>query len=245
MENDWMRGMTDTVIQVSILDALLASRFDGCMSCGELMELGDLGIGTFDRMDGEMIVADGIMYQVKADGKVYTPDPDTSTPFATICRFRQDLTWTLSEPTDREALEAMIDERASNPNVFCAIRVKGSFSYMKTHALRIQSKPYPPVADVVTACLQFQMEDVSGTIVGFRCPPFVRGINDPGYHLHFVSDDETRGGHVLEFVMDHGECGIDICDNHLVILPEGAAALADIDLSKDLVKEFREALSHR
>ena len=72
--------MIDTVTQVSILDALLASRFDGCLSCGELLKLGDLGIGTFDRMDGEMIVVDGAIYQVKADGEVYTPDPDTSTP---------------------------------------------------------------------------------------------------------------------------------------------------------------------
>ena len=245
MENDWMRSMTDTVIQVSILDALLASKFDGCLSCGDLMKLGDLGIGTFDRMDGEMIVADGRMYQVKADGKVYTPDPGTSTPFATICRFREDLAWTLSAPIDGVALERMIDEKAPNRNVFCAVRVEGSFSYMKTHALRVQSKPYAPVAEVVTACPQFEMRDVSGTIVGFRCPPFVRGINDPGYHLHFVSDDETRGGHVLEFVMDRGECGIDICENHLVILPDAAAALADIDLSKDLVGEFKEALSSR
>ena len=73
MEND---GMTDTVTQVSILVALLARRFDGCLPCGELLKHGDLGTGTFDRMDGEMILLDGCMYQVKADGKVYTPDPD-------------------------------------------------------------------------------------------------------------------------------------------------------------------------
>ena len=239
-----MRNMTDTVTQVSILDALLASRFDGCLSCGELLKRGDLGIGTFDRMDGEMIVVDGRIFQVKADGKVYTPDPETTTPFATICRFAPDLTWTVSEPTAGDAVKTMIDEKASNPNVFCAVRVEGVFSHMRTHALPVQSKPYPPVAEVVTACPQFEMDGVSGTIVGFRCPPFVKGINDPGYHLHFISDDKTKGGHVREFVMDRGECSVDICSNHLVILPEDAAALADVDLSKDLVKEFEEALSH-
>jgi len=237
--------MTDTVTQVSILDALFASRFDGCLSCGELLKHGDLGIGTFDRMDGEMIVVDGSIYQVKADGKVHTPDPDTSTPFATVCHFRPDLTWAVSEPIDGAGMEKMIDEKAPNQNVFCAIRVEGSFSYMKTHALPVQSKPYPPVAEVVTACPQFEMKGVSGTIVGFRCPPFVRGINDPGYHLHFVSDDKTQGGHVREFVMDRGTCEIDICSQHLVILPEDAAALVDLDLSKDMVKEFEEALSKK
>ena len=112
MKNDWM---TDTITQVSILDALLASRFDGCLLCGELLKYGDHGIGTFDRMDGEMIVVDGCMYQVKADGKVYTPDPDNRTPFATVCRFRPKQTWTLSEPIDMDAMEKMIDEKASKP----------------------------------------------------------------------------------------------------------------------------------
>lgn len=235
--------MADTVTQVSILNALLASRFDGCLPCRELLEYGDLGIGTFDRMEGEMVMVDGSIYQVKADGRVYTPDLDNRTPFATVCRFRPDETWTLSESTNLEALEKVIDAKAANANVFCAVRVEGSFSYMKTHALQIQSMPYPPTAEVVRACVQFEMNDVSGTIVGFRGPPYVKGINDTGYHLHFLSDDKTQGGHILEFVMDRGTCAINICSNHVVILPEHGAALAGIDMSRDLVDEFHEALS--
>lgn len=240
MKNHWT---TDTVTQVSILDALLASQFDGCLPCGELLEHGDLGIGTFDRMDGEMVIVDGNIYQVKADGKVYTPDPDNRTPFATVCRFRPDETWTHSEPINLEAMKKAIDEKASNQNVFCAIRVDGLFSYMNTHALRMQSKPYPPTAEVVKAVAQFEMKDVSGTIVGFRAPPYVKGIGDPGYHLHFLSDDKTQGGHIRTFEMDRGTCSIDICSNLFVILPEDGAALAGLDLRKDLVKEFIEALS--
>jgi acetolactate decarboxylase len=235
--------MTNTVTQVSILDALLASQFDGCLPSRELLEQGDLGIGTFDRMNGEMVIMDGTIYQVKADGKVYTPDPENRTPFATVCHFRPDETWSLTGPIDLEAMEKVIDEKAVNQNVFCAIRVDGSFSYMKTHALQEQSRPYPPTAEVVRACVQFEMKDVSGTIVGFRAPPYLKGINDPGYHLHFLSDDRTQGGHVREFVMDRGTCAIDICGNHLVILPEDGAALAGVDLSGDLVTEFEQALS--
>jgi len=233
-----MSSMTNTVTQVSILDTLLASRFDGCLPCSELLKYGDHGTGTYDRMDGEMILIDGSLYQVKADGRVYTPDPETLTPFATVCIFRSDQTWTISESVDSEALQKKIDEKASNPNVFCAIRVEGSFSYMKTHVLPIQSKPYPPTAEVIRSCPQFEMKDVSGTIVGFRCPPYIRGINDVGYHLHFLSDDKTQGGHILEFIMDQGTYAIDICSNHLVLLPDDGAVLAGLDLTKDLVKEF-------
>jgi acetolactate decarboxylase len=243
MENDWMRSMTDTVTQVSILDVLLARRFDGRLPCCELLKYGDFGIGTYDRMDGEMIVVDGSLYQARADGKVYSPDPDNRTPFATVCRFQPDQTWTLNEPVNLETLKEEIDKKASNQNVFVAIRVEGTFSYMKTHALQIQSKPYPPTAEVVKGCVKREMKSVSGTIIGFRSPPYVRGIGDPGYHLHFLSDDKTQGGHVLALDMDRGDCAIDICSNFHVMLPEDGAALAGIDLSKDLVKEFHEALS--
>ena len=235
--------MTDTVTQVSILDALLAGQFDGCLPCSELLAYGDLGIGTYDGMDGEMIVVDGSLYQARADGKVYTPDPDNRTPFATVCRFRPDQTWPVTEPTHLEAMKQMIDERALNQNVFCAVRLTGSFSSMTTHALQRQSKPYPPTADVVKACVQRDIQDVSGTIVGFRSPPYVRGIGDPGYHLHFLSDDRAQGGHVLAFVMNRGACAIDICSNLFLILPEQGASLDGMDLGKDLVKEFEDALA--
>jgi acetolactate decarboxylase len=239
MKNDWM---ADTVTQVSILDALLASRFDGCLPCRELLEHGDLGIGTFDRMEGELIIVDGRIYQAKADGKVYEPNPDNRTPFAMVARFRADDTWKLSGPIDLDALKKAIDERAPNQNVFCAVRVEGSFSYMKTHALRMQSKPYPPTAQVVKSVARFEAKDVSGTIVGFRAPPYVKGISDTGYHLHFLSDDKTQGGHLLGFVLEQGTCSIDLYSNHLVLLPDAGASLAGIDLSKDLVEEFHEAL---
>jgi acetolactate decarboxylase len=243
VSNDWMLNMTDTLSQVSILDALLARKFDGVLPCRELLKYGDFGIGTYDRMDGEMMLVNGTFYQAKGDGKVYHPDLDNRTPFASVCRFQPQKTWALSESSDVDAMKREIDEKVPNQNIFVAVRVEGAFSYMKTHALQIQSRPYPPTADVVKGCVQSQARDVSGTIIGFRSPPYVRGIGDPGYHLHFLSEDRMRGGHVLAFDMVKGECAIDICSNYHVMLPEEGAALAGVDLGKDLVKEFHDALA--
>jgi acetolactate decarboxylase len=236
--------LTGTVSQVGILNAIIASQLDGHLPCGELLRYGDLGIGSYDRMDGEMIIVDGAMYQAKSDGKVYTPDPANRTPFAVVCPFRPDQEWTITEPKDLEAAQKMIDVKAPNQNVFCAVRVHGTFSYMHTHALPLQSKPYPPPAEMIRTVPQFEMKNVSGTVVGFRAPPYVREVNDPGYHLHFISDDKTQGGHVRGFVMDRGVCAIEICSNHLVILPENGDSLAGVDLSRDLVKEFLDEVSH-
>jgi len=243
MKNEGIPSMPDTVVQVSILDALLARKFDGSLPCRELLKYGDFGIGTYDRMDGEMIVLDGILYQARTDGKVHSPDPDNRTPFATVCRFDPDETWTLEEFIDLAALKNEIDEHALNQNVFVAIRVDGVFPYMKTQTLQKQSKPYPPTVEVVKSCVKREMENISGTIVGFRSPGYVRGIGDPGFHLHFLSDDRKQGGHILECNMERGVCAVDICCNFHVILPENGSALADIDLSVDLVEEFHKALT--
>lgn len=240
------REATGTVTQVSILNALLASRFDGCLPCRDLLQYGDLGIGTFDRMDGEMVLVDGTIYQVRSDGRVYQPDPTNRTPFATVCRFHADETFDLTEPTDVPTLERLIDEKIGNPNVFCAVRIEGAFSFMRTHALQQQSKPYPPTVDVVRGCVRFEMSRVAGTVVGFRGPPYVKGVSDMGYHLHFISEDKTQGGHVLEFTMERGTCSIQALSNHSVILPDDGAAIAGIDMSRDLVEEFHAALAaHR
>lgn len=234
---------THTVTQVSTLNALLAGRFDGLLACSELPLHGDIGIGTFDQMDGELIMLDGTVFQGMPGGKVHRPDPDNRVPFATVCRFEPEQSWTLDQPVDYDALDKAIDARATNPNVFCAIRVEGRFSFMKTHALQKQSKPYPPTAEVVKGCVRTELRNVSGTIVGFRGVPWVRGINDTGYHLHFLTDDRTQGGHVLEFTMDSGTCAISTCNNHVILLPEKGAVLDGIDMNRDLVGEFHDALA--
>ena len=43
-----------------------------------------------------------------------------------------------------------------------------------------------------------------GTIVGFFTPELFHGAASGGFHLHFISDDETFGGHVLDFELADG-----------------------------------------
>src|SRR5512137_1292807 len=65
-------GDREVLYQVSTIDALMQGVFDGVEPVAELKKHGDFGIGTFDALDGEMIVLDGIVYQAKADGHIYT-----------------------------------------------------------------------------------------------------------------------------------------------------------------------------
>ena len=43
------------------------------------------------------------------------------------------------------------------------------------------------------------MENVGGTLFGFWSPAFSGGFRVPGFHLHFLSEDRSQGGHVMEF----------------------------------------------
>jgi len=228
--------------QVSTIDAILAGTYDGTMTCSDLTRHGDFGIGTFDRLDGEMVILDGAVYQVRDDGKVYCPDAAVKTPFAAVVPFARDITQRLPAGTGFASLQEIIDRAAPNRNLFAAVRVRGSFRWMKTRSVPAQSKPYPPLVEVTKTQAVFDLQDVTGTIVGFRSPPYVKGINVPGYHLHFITDDLQAGGHILDFELTEGVADIDLCNRFLLILPEddrfGAVNLG-VDRSEELEQAER------
>ena len=231
-------GPVDTITQVSTIDALLAGAYDSDITCGDVMEHGDFGLGTFEHLDGEMVLLDGRLYQVKADGRVYTPPVSTPTPFAAACRFQPERSLAIEAATDFAGLEDLIDAAAPNLNLFCAIRVDGRFARVKTRSVPAQTKPYPPLAEVVKHQPEFEITDVEGTLVGFRCPAYVKGINVPGYHLHFLTADRSRGGHVLELEITEGAASLDICHRLLIILPREDGSFAATDLTQDRTGEL-------
>ncbi|NLX27034.1 MAG: acetolactate decarboxylase [Lentisphaerae bacterium] len=230
----------NTVYQISTIDALLAGVYDGHLSCEELVEHGDFGIGTFDRLNGEMLVLDGEVFQVKADGKIYRPALSETTPFATVCQFDLDRSFPVDSEMDFDGLKALLDQQFSNQNLFYAIKLTGTFSAMKTRSVPAQQKPYPPLSEVTKTQPEFEIGNVSGTIVGFRCPPYVDGINVAGYHLHFLSDDQTQGGHILSFTLKEGTCEVDELNLLELNLPKDAEMFAEIDLSQDRSAELQQ-----
>jgi len=233
----WMVGCAspvanNTLYQTSTIDALLAGVYDGDKTLEEVAAHGDLGLGTFQHLDGEMIFLDGDFYQVKVDGRVYRPDLKGKTPFAAVCDFTPEKAFAVIEGTDMTGLEAIIDRQSPNLNQFCAIRMEGHFKTMKTRSVPAQKKPYPPLKEVAKKQAVFHMENVAGTIIGFRSPPFVKGVGVPGYHLHFISQDRSRGGHILAFEVVTGTAQVDVLNRFVMELPD-TEAFATVDLSPD------------
>ena len=186
-------GSNDAVFQVSTLSALFRGVYDGAMTCGELKKRGDFGIGTLEGLDGEMVILDGKVYQAKVDGNVLTVGDEALTPFAVVAFFAADNKLSLESIDNFDSLQQNLEKVLSTRNIFYAFRIDGTFSYIKTRSVPKQEKPYRPVVQTVR-----ETEDIKGTMVGFWCPGYARGINAPGFHFHFISDDRRIGGHVLD-----------------------------------------------
>ncbi len=228
---------TDVIYQISTIDALLAGMYEGDITVAELKQHGDLGLGTFNDLDGEMVLLDGIVYQVKADGVAYRVKDSVKTPFATVTKFENDISGTTHREMNNTELNRYIGTLMPSRNLMYAIRIDGDFSYMKTRSVPAQEKPYPRLAEVTKDQPTFEFENVSGTIVGFWLPEYVGNVNVPGYHLHFINSNGSAGGHVLEYMIRSGNIEIDITDGFYLQFPATADFLY-ADLSEDLTEEL-------
>ncbi len=224
-----------TITQVSTYDALLNGVFDGSITLEKLLSHGDFGIGTYHAIDGELILLDGIFYQVKDDGKVYAPAMNLTTPFAVAAKFKKEMSAKVEGGADYPALEKILTNAGANQNLFWAIKMKGRFSKIKLRSPSAQKKPYPTLLEVVKTQAIFNLENIAGTFVGFRSPIYMRGgLGAPGYHFHFLSEDLTAGGHVLAFTLAEGTTAeIALYSQCLLILPEHDKTFSQIDFSVD------------
>jgi len=225
------------VFQLSTINAVLEGVYDGDMSYGQLKEHGDFGIGTFNGLDGEMIAFDGAFWQIRGDGRASPVSDDTLTPFATVLFFAPKFEEEIARPISLDGLKRFIDTRVSSNNLFCAVRVDGTFTSVHTRSIPRQSKPYPPLVEITENQPEFDFENVEGTIIGFRFPDFAGGMNMPGYHLHFLTRDTRGGGHLLAMELDHGRIAIDEESDFHIELP------SDPDfLTTDLTGDHRDDL---
>ncbi len=212
-------GDRETMFQVATLDGLMAGLYDGSWTFNQLKSHGDFGVGTFDKLDGEMIALDGKFYRVAVDGKVNLVPGKETTPFSCITFFDKDGTIDIPAGTDFKSLPALLDSKLPTTNVYQAIRIDGEFTYMKTRSVPAQAKPYPPLAEVTKKQAVFEFSNVTGTIVGIRGPYYVKGANLPGYHFHFITKDRKAGGHVLDLTIGTVKATYDETRNYTVIVP--------------------------
>jgi len=226
--HDGARGLHDDhekaqeFFQSSMVSALLQGVYEGEMTFAELARHGDFGLGTFNALDGEMVCLDGDFYQLRSDGKAYEVGPEWKTPFASVMFFEAEVERAIDQPMSKSAFEELLARLAPKKNGFYAIRLDGLFSQMKVRSVPRQTKPYPPLLEVVKNQPVFEFENIRGSLIGFRLPDYTVGINVPGYHLHFIDDARTCGGHMTGFTFEAGKLQLDHTINLHLEIPEAS-----------------------
>ena len=215
------RGADDEIFQASTISALLDGRFDGDLSFAELAGHGDLGLGTLNGLDGEMIAIDGRFFRADADGCVSEIAAERQTPFAVVIEFQPIARARIDERLGFEALKAFVDGLAKQNGPACALRVDGDFEWLKLRSFPRQEPPYRSLTEVSRDQNVFELADVRGSLVGFRFPHWAEGVELAGWHLHFIDDGRERGGHVLDVELRAGELAIDPSDDLHLELPSG------------------------
>jgi acetolactate decarboxylase len=213
------------LFQASTIGALLEGAYEGDLTFAELAQRGDLGLGTLNGLDGEMIALDGRFWRADVDGSIHPVPAEERTPFAVVTRFEPALEFELDTPLAFDELLAAVDERLPDGTPSCSLRADGSFDRVRARSVPRQSPPYRPLAEVVREQHEFERGPLDGSLVGFRFPDYAEGIEVAGWHLHFLSADRSWGGHVLDLRTARVRVRVDPSDDLHVELPP------DVDLA--------------
>lgn len=198
LERPWRSR--DVLYQVSLLQGLTNGDYYGSITVGELKQHGDTGIGTFNRLNGELVLLDGEVYRVNGNGSVEVVSDEETIPFSVVSFLDVDASINLHEISDFHALHNDLNQivMKRGMNRFHMIRIDGMFRKITVRSVYAQEEPYKKLTEVLE-CDQtfFTYDNIEGTMVGLYCPPYMSALNAVGWHLHFISGDKTKGGHVL------------------------------------------------
>lgn len=259
--------------QVATLQSLMTGYTRAVITVDELLQHGDTGLGTFENVNGEMIVTGGHCYKAMEDGSVIEASPDEGVPFASVASLDyekyaaenataseteepaeiDDLAGTEEpaekiEPTktdveirststsrtfdlgrmpDIDSLKNELDlkvEEWFGLNSMHVVRIDGDFDEISARSespLRTQHISLKKILSGTQK--EFHFDNVSGTIVCIYYPDYMKGINAPGWHLHFLSADHTLGGHVFDLVMTRGTAVMEKISEIEIQLPKSPA----------------------
>jgi acetolactate decarboxylase len=135
--------------QVSTISSLLAGGYDGDTTVGQMLRHGDFGLGTFNGVDGEMMVLDGRVYRATVDGRTHLVASTELTPFAVVVPFRPHTSMPVGTGESLDQFEAALDALPYSASRVLAVRVDSRFQAVQIRSEPKQSPPYRPLVEVI------------------------------------------------------------------------------------------------
>ncbi|MDA9470066.1 acetolactate decarboxylase [Enterococcus sp. 5H] len=226
--------------QHGTLGALMAGLMDGTETIDNILKKGDFGIGTLSSLDGELIILDGKAFQGREDGALLELDGEIETPYVAVTTFNPTLRSDI-EACDNHKISELIRKQLKSENLFHAIKLHGNFKEVHIRVMPRQQKPYKRLVEVSKDQPEFIKKNVTGTIVGFFTPELFQGVAAADFHLHFIDDELTFGGHLMDYTLETGILEIQAMDSLLQHFPKNDETFIHTSIDyADLDKEIQQ-----
>lgn len=209
--------------QVSTLQALAMGYTRSVTTVGELRMHGNIGLGTFENVDGEMILVDGKCYRAMETGLVEEADDAMGVPFSSVVTMAETRSFSIGAMSNIEALKEYLTvkiEEGFGLNSMHVIRIDGFFSKVDARSEAPYRSQHITLKEMLAVTQRaFVFEEIKGTMVCVYYPDYMDGINAAGWHLHFISNDRTKGGHVFDLEMQSGDASLMKIDSIEIQMP--------------------------
>ena len=234
------------MFQVSTLQALALGYSRAVIDVDELMRHGDIGLGTFEDVNGEMIVVDGHCYRADETGAVHEADGKTGIPFSSVTFFNEVRRCETDNVGNIEKLKEWLDLRIEEDfglNSMHVVRIDGRFKRVCARSESGYRAHHVTLKEALSKTQKdFYFDDIEGTLVCVYYPDYMDGINASGWHLHFISGNRKKGGHVFDLSIERGTAFFDKIANIEIMLPHEPAfdTYALKGASRDEIKDVEQ-----
>lgn len=211
---------SSTLYQVSSWGPFESGNFSGVCTVNDLKELGTLGTGGYEHLDGELLALDGAVWRISHDGVVSEPLGDTEVCFATTVKFEPSISYSLNKTQEKDELLKIVNDSFLDHDTIYAYRIDGEFSKINVRSVPLQEEPYPILSEALKEQSVFNLSKVNGSIGGFWFPQWMQGVNYGGFHQHFITESHDAGGHVLNFTAENVSVSIQPIHRFTMILPD-------------------------
>lgn len=218
INNKETKEKSDYIYQYSSKNGLLNNDYIGELTVAEIKGNGDFGLGTFNMVDGEMVIFDGNVYQVLTNGKMNNMPSESLSPFVVTKFFMPDTTLSKFTNVSLDSVKAQLLPFVENLNLPLAIKMIGTFKTLKSRSVDKVVDESVTLAEIVAKQTEFNFTNVEGTVIGFWYPDYFDGVNFPGFHLHVLLNDLSGGGHLLDCTFENVSVEIDFASGVNVAL---------------------------
>lgn len=192
----------NTVHQYAPTVALLNSIYEGVITPEQMVQQGNIGLGTVNHLDGELIAVDGIVYTIDAEGGIKKAPSNLKSPNMTMINFQPKETVEVVNIDSYEALTNALKIHMTSKNSFYVYRIIGEFKYLKMASAHKVESDDVSLFDYLDTRVMYTRENIKGTLVGLFTPDYLGNIVIPGMHFHFLSKDIKLGGHLEDINFD-------------------------------------------